>query len=279
MENNNPWSLNQPVYLLCPPFGVSNRFKNNVLMEKFNEEYDHTRAFQQFYKLYQKLVEKGALVYLLDHDKNLQDQIFTANAAIILKNNPKVAIISKFTSIPRRGESRIAQRFLENLGYLVAPCPFRFEGKADLLWIKDKTYIGGFGIRSTQEAFSWIRGTFGIEITEVKLTNARNYHLDCSVFNLSREKLLIVTSDFSFQEIRNLEAYVDIVDVPEKYKYCGWTNLERIGDTVFHSPDSLESSKALSKLLEKHDTNLELIDLTEFEKSGASLSCLLLPLN
>jgi len=61
--------------------------------------------------------------------------------------------------------------------------------------------------------------------------------------------------------------------------YDGWTNSVRIGNTIFNNPRDEKSAGALRKVLDKHGFELETIDLSEFNKSGADLSCMCLTMS
>ena len=100
----------------------------------------------------------------------------------MLPHKPEIAVVSKFTSPPRRGEDAVGARMFDAMGFDVRLSPYRWEGEADLEHVRDSLYVGGYGQRSTREAFDWMTGSFGMDIVEVRLPDPRLYHLDCSFF-------------------------------------------------------------------------------------------------
>lgn len=273
-----PSLLGVPVYLMNFPFTVDNREPNNVYMEeKIGEHYDWSKASQQFLRLYHTLAEKS-LVYLLpSYPGDFQDLPFVANLGAIIGDD--VFLASNFKTEPRRGEEFLGERFFSALGYEIFQPPYFWEGEADLKYISNNRYVGGWGMRSSAESYAWMAEQFGIEITKVQLKDEKLFHLDCSFFPLSEKKALVVTSVFSPEDLHKLENAIEIIEVPKENAYDGWTNVVRVGHEVFHSPRTLESGRALGTILQRAGYDLKIVVLSEFEKSGADLSCLIMHLN
>lgn len=251
------------------PLSVSNRVANNVLMNPVEQgPYDLDRAGQQWLTLY-RYISQRALVYVLPGHDDLQDLPFTANLACYLPHLPTPTILlSRFQSMPRRGEERIGKRFFEQFGYNIVQPPRFFEGEADLKWVRDNLYVGGVG-RSTPEAFQWMRERLGMEIIEVTLNDPALYHLDCVFTPLSEATAIVNTAALSADDLAKLAAVVNITAVPEKHKYDGWTNGVLLGSKYL-------TGASIPKHMIAHTQKF---DLSEFEKSGADLSCLVMHLN
>lgn len=260
-----------PVFLMNAPLSVSNREPNNVLMTH-SDPYDKERACNQWLKLYHRITRE-ALVYVLPGHDDLQDLPFVANLGCHLHHKPDTILLSRFTSKPRFGEPPVGRRFFSNFYRVIQP-PYCWEGEADLKRVSDNIYVGGVGQRSTRQAFEWMRGGLGMEILEIELSDPALYHLDCVFLPLPQGKALVNVSALTADCIRHLGKIVDIIPVPEQYKYDGWTNALMLGDTILHS--AISSSEAFAEHMP--DFRLECFDLTEFEKSGADLSCLVLHL-
>ena len=67
------------------------------------------------------------------------------------------------------------------MGFKVIPCPYLFEGEAELKYLRDNIYIGGYGIRSEKESYDWMASEFDMNIIPLELTDPYNYHLDCTI--------------------------------------------------------------------------------------------------
>lgn len=260
------------------PLSVSNAVPNNVLMQPdVQGEYDLDRAGQQWSQLYRELARSG-IVYLLPGHDGLQDLPFVANLGVYLPNrqHPTV-ILSRFVHESRRGEQALGLRFFEAFDYLVMQPPGFFEGEADLKWIGGDKYVGGVG-RSVSNAYKWMSGLLGLEITEVELLDPGLYHLDCVFMPLGSDKALVNVSVLSSQAKRALEKVCDIVAVPKEYVYEGWTNCIRIGQTLLHSPGAAPAWR-FQDFMNAHGFGVKVLQLDEFDKSGADLSCLVMHLN
>jgi len=275
-----PSNLQIPTFLMNFPFTVDNHTVNNVLMDLNREKYNYPEAYQQFLGLYQALVKEGSLVYILPSEKDLQDLPYTANIGCYLPHSADKIVVSNFRSEPRRGEERIGIKFFEGMRYDAAMAPYHWEGEADLKYIRDNLYIGGHGIRSDIRSYYWMEEKYDMKVVPVRMTDQYLYHFDCMFSPLSSDTALVSTSALDVAALRLLERYVKIIDVPKEFIYYGWTNIVKIGNKVFHAvidPDG--GPKILEKLLIKLGFEPVQINLSEFAKSGADLSCLIMHLN
>lgn len=249
------------------PLSLSNREPNNVWMSRDDARIDQVKACRQWMALYE-YVSQHALIYVLPGHDNLQDLPYVANLGCYLPHMvADTVVLSKFTSVPRQGEEEIGRRFFKSFRYIVEQPPACFEGEADLKWIRDDIYVGGVGQRSTREAFEWMRERYGMTIIEIELTDPKLYHLDCVFMKLNNNTALVNASVLSSPEIHALANVVDIVPVPRKHKYHGWTNSLVLNGQFLTGSPTFEGTK------------LKFFDLSEFDKSGADLSCLFMRLN
>jgi N-dimethylarginine dimethylaminohydrolase len=230
-----------PSFLLCPPTKYSHRIANNIWMKELTDEQrapDYKVAMEQFVNIYKALASKS-LVHILPapDDVPLQDLVFTANLGIVLSHlkNRKVAIVSNFTSEPRRGETEFGLKFFKSLGYETFVPETKFEGEADLKYLYDNIYIGGYGMRSELETYKWMEKTFDMKIICLKMEDEYLYHLDCSVFPLTPKKVLICKSLYSDEEIKNLENFTEIIEVEYDLALSGICNSVRLGNVIFNS--------------------------------------------
>lgn len=297
-ERLNPTKLARPSFALCFPFSHSTRVANNIWMEDLpadKREPNQKRAMLQFLELYRFLTSE-ALVYLLPTPRveELQDLVFTANLGIVLDHLPgkNTVVISNFTSEPRRGETKVGREFFEQLGYDVHVSPHRFEGEAELKHLHDNIYLGGYGLRSEEETYDWMERTFDMQIIRLQATDPYLYHLDCSVFPVTRENALICTEMYDKEELAEVEKVVNIIDVSADDCYSGICNSVRLSNTILNS-SHLHELKAGTEDYEfeiKKNRRLEDIaaglafevnyfNLSEYHKSGALLSCMVMHLN
>ncbi len=292
-----PSELQRPAFLLNFPFSYSTEVANNAWMTDVADEErspDPRRAMTQFLGLYSYLASEG-LVYLLPTPggQNLQDLVFTANLGVVLAHlDPSPVVISNFTSEPRRGESQVGLSFFGSMGYEVYSTPHRFEGEADLKHLHDNVYVGGYGLRSERESYEWMEREFDMEIVKVRETDPYLYHLDCTVFPLTREDTLVCTEMFEPEEVAEIERHTNVIDVGVDECYSGICNSVRLSNTIVNGSSlhdlkagsedyhyEVKKNRRLEDIAVEHAMEVSYFDLGEYMKGGALLSCMVMHLN
>ncbi|GAA1288521.1 amidinotransferase [Saccharothrix xinjiangensis] len=294
----NPTGLRHPAFLLNAPFSYSTAVPNNIWMREYPADerpVNHHRAMVQFLNL-QTCLAADALVYVLPTPRTtgLQDLVFTANLGIVPAHLPGAndVVIANFTSEPRRGETEVGVRFFESMGYRAHVAPHRFEGEADLKHLHDDVYVGGWGIRTDPAVYDWFERTFDMRVIRLEMTDPYLYHLDCSVFPLTSERTLVCTSAYRRSELDALAAHTDVVDVSVESSRIGLCNSVRLNRTVVNGSNlhDLEPGTEAHRLERAKNDELERvatdngfdvthIDLSEYHKAGADLSCMVMHLN
>jgi N-dimethylarginine dimethylaminohydrolase len=294
----NPTRLSRPSFLLNPPFSYSTAVANNAWMEELSDDDrrpDTRRSMIQFMELY-RFLAADALVFLLPTPRNghLQDLVFTANLGIVMEHLPdrNTVVLSNFTSPPRRGETRVGRAFFQALGYDAFVSPHKFEGEADLKHLYDNVYIGGTGMRSEAATYDWMEETFGAKIVKVGIRDPYLYHLDCSIFPITRQDTIVCTSLFEPAEIAELEKVTNVIDVSEEVAYNGICNSVRLSNCILNASNIHELKVGtedytfeLAKNRRLEDVAAQLafevcyFNLSEFMKGGALLSCMAMHLN
>ncbi len=294
----NPTQLECPAFLMNFPFSYATGCANNPWMEDLKEaqrQPDFTRAAIQFLELYRFISAEG-LVYLLPTPRgaDLQDLVYTANLGIVLAHLPEgnIAVISNFASPPRRGETPVGVRFFEEMGYEVHVAPAKFEGEAELKHLHDNIYVGGYGIRSEKATYDWMEEKFDMRIIKLREVDPYLYHLDCSIFPITKENTLVCTEMFTKREVAELEKATNVIPVSVDEAFWGICNSVRLPHLVLNSShihdlkvgtSDYQSELAKNRRLEDIGSNLALdvafFNLSEFHKSGALLSCMVMHLN
>jgi N-dimethylarginine dimethylaminohydrolase len=294
----NPTQLECPCFLLYFPFSYSTAEANNSWMTDLPPERRHPdfkRAAIQFLELYRYLSAE-ALVYLLPTPRtaDLQDLVFTANLGVVLEHLPdkNTVIISNFTSEPRRGETQVGVKFFRDMGYEVCVPPTKFEGEAELKHLHDDIYAGGYGTRSEKETYDWMERTFDMRIIRVRLVDPYLYHLDCVVFPITTENALVCTGLLEKHEVAEIEKVTNVIDVSVDEAYSGICNSVRLPKTVLNSSHIHDLKAGTEDYLYETQKNRKLEDiasnlalevsyfnLSEYHKSGALLSCMVMHLN
>jgi len=291
-----PSQLPIPAFVMNFPFTLDTANPNNIWMQEMKKEelkINKGNAYRQFLDLYQ-FVAGNSLVYNLPSTGNYQDLVYVANLGIQLPHikDSNIIIMANFTSEPRQGEEEVGKPFFEAMGYEVHNCPFKWEGEADLKYLYDNVYIGGYGIRSDIKAYEWMEKEFNMKIIKLEMVDDYLYHLDCSIFPLTQEKTLVCTEMFEEDELVQLEQYTEIIDISVDDAFNGLTNSVRLGNMILcasnlsemtRADENYEAEKAKINTLEKicFNEGLEPVffNLSEYMKSGAMLSCMMMHLN
>ena len=278
------------------PFSLSTADPNNIWMQELTDKeliINKPKAYKQFMDLY-NFVAGGAVVNLLPSEGNFQDQVYVANLGIYLPHikDENHIILSNFTSDPRKGEELVGEKYFNQMGYKTAISPFKWEGEADLKYLYDNVYIGGYGIRSNIKSYEWMEETYGMDILKVAMVDEYLYHLDCSIFALNNDQTLICTELFDEEELQMLEKHTEIIDIDVEDALGGLTNSVRMGNMILCASNISEMKKSHEYYAgEKHkletlekicgDAGMEpvIFNLSEYMKSGAMLSCMMMHLN
>lgn len=292
----NPNHLDTPAFLLNFPFSISTDNPNNIFMQEMTEKQrtlDRPTAFGQFLEFYNYLASIS-LVYLLPSDMKYQDQVYTANLGMVLPHikDRDVYVVSNFKSEPRRGEDIIGTQFHQMLGYEVYKPETFFEGEAELKYLRDNIYFGGYGMRTDIMTHRVLSEKFDMEIIALELRDPYQYHLDTVIFPIDTQNVMLGTCLFNKKTIKLVERYANIIDIPKVELHYGSTNGVRAGKFVF-TASNLESMSEehprwyeeqeridhLVEIMSNFGLEVVMVDISEFYKSGASLSCMVQHLN
>jgi|TARA_R110000787_G_scaffold156435_1_gene270317 N-dimethylarginine dimethylaminohydrolase len=291
-----PSQLPIPAFVMNFPFTLDTSNPNNIWMKEMEAKdlkINKGNAYRQFLDLYQ-FIAGNSLVNILPTYGEYQDLVYVANMGIYLPHikDSNNIILSNFTSEPRQGEEKVGKPFFDLMGYQTHMCPFKWEGEADLKYLYDNVYIGGYGQRSDIQAFEWMEKEFDMNIIKIEMVDEYLYHLDCSIFPLTKEKTLICTELYTPKELAHISQYTNIIDISVDDTYNGIANSARLGNMILCASNISELTRADENYeAEKHKINsLEKIcfneglepvffNISEFMKSGAMLSCMLMHLN
>ena len=285
--------LKSPVFLMNPPFSISGDVPNNIWMKELTDPViNKNKALNQFMELY-NYVASDALTYLLPSKMGLQDQTYVANLGIVLPHTPKkTVVLANFRSEPRRGEEIIGQRLFELMEMNIVNAPKYFEGEADLKFIKNNVYIGGHGIRTSINCLDWFERSFDMKVIKLLMEDEYLYHLDCLCFPLSVNCVMLCTEMVDDATLKEIEQHVNIIDVSADHAYCGITNCVRLGKQILcasnlndmkitdeYYNDEKTKVETFTKICSKEGFEPVFFNLSEFYKSGAMLSCMMMHLN
>lgn len=303
MEDNQkfvmPSDLDIPVYLMCPPFSIDVSQVNNAVMKHTLDKLppgerksNKLKAVDQFLAIYQ-FVSNQAMIYLLPSKNGLGDLPYVANIGINLPHvKDNTIVISNYKSEVRKDETPVGIEFFNGLGYKTIVSPPYFEGEADLKFLNKNNYCGAYGERTSMNALNWFSSAYDMNIIPIEMIDKKMYHLDCLLFPLEAEKIWAVTDIIDKKALKQIEKFVEVIPLSIRSGHGGITNCVRMGNLILNgttinvekigTPEyDLEKDKnnMLEKLSAAHGYDLVFFDISEFDKSGAALSCMFMHLN
>lgn len=225
------------------------------------QKIDFQKAKTQHENYRQMLSDLGADVITLDGNLNFSDCAFVEDTAIVLD---EIAVIASMGVSSRRKEAKIIEKKLaEFRSVKKIKLPAKIEG-GDVLRIGKNLYVGESS-RTDSEGINALREIvkpFGYKIYAVNVRGS--LHLKTACTALDDETVLInpewIEPDI-FKSFRKIK-------LPQNEPFAA--NILRIGDTICIHSEFIKTAKKLESLGYK----IRLINISEFLKAEAGLTCL-----
>jgi N-dimethylarginine dimethylaminohydrolase len=241
---------------------------------------DLPRAIRQWDNLREVFQRVGLDVLLLEPVSGLADMCFAANQAFvgIDREERSFAIPSRMLHRSRRDEVEHFACWYSQQGYRIVDLALEgeefLEGAGDLLWNPDGESIwAGFGHRSTGGAvdqFAALMKSMGFEVRKLELVDPHFYHLSLCLAPLNSDALLIYPGAFA------PETLVSIRQCARSYEVTREEALQFVcnGVAVNGYYITPRLSHRLEKILSREAIEPIVVNLSEFEKAGGSVSSL-----
>jgi len=261
--------------LMCPPDYFSISYAINPWM-KVGENSDPEKAKKQWETLKETIEQLGAKVEAMPAQPGLPDIVFTANAALVYKNN---AVISRFKFKERIPEEKFYAEWFEDSGYNVTylPIGMSFEGAGDALFLND-TLFSGYVPRTDIHSHTLISKLLKIRVLSLELRDSRFYHLDTCFCPLTDGYLLYYPDafdDYGNKVIENNVSENKRIKVSEEEACMFSCNAVNVDKSIIMN----KTTSRLRKEIENKGFTLYEVDMSEFLKSGGSCKCLTLKLD
>jgi N-dimethylarginine dimethylaminohydrolase len=265
--------MSQPRILMCPPDFYGIEYEINPWMRRESQA-DQPIAQRQWTDLRQILADAGARIELLDPVPGLPDLVFTANAAMIYRQQ---AILARFRHPQRQGEEPNDERWLAAAGFEVRKLPpeIHFEGAGDALFCGD-TLFAGYRIRSDAKGQQEVGAMVGHRVIPLELVDGYYYHLDTCFCPLAPGQAIYFPAAFDEYGRRVLADLVpDLIAVEEHEARRFACNAVVVGRTVVTNTGCPQ----LQAQLEAKGFATRETPLDQFVKAGGSAKCLTLRLD
>lgn len=241
---------------------------------------DKAKAMKEWEAVKDAFGSTGLTVHTIDDQPGLPDMVFCANQSLPFKNanGDREVIMSIMHSEHRKPEVPYIEEWYRSQEYTVHHPGYKvikdFEGMGDAIWHSGRKLLwGGYGFRSSLEAYEFVSDKFAVPVIVLKLTSDKFYHLDTCFCMLNEDTALIYPDAFSkksLEMIRHLIPNVleaDTVEAEERFA-CNATCPD--GKHVLIQKGCLKTNQMLK------DAGFTIIELEteEFIKSGGSVFCM-----
>lgn len=258
---------------MCPPTYYGIEYEINPWMSKARQS-DHAVATSQWEALKQTLATTGATISQLEPIAGLPDMVFTANAALVFRNQ---AVLAHFKYPQRQPEEPYFHAWLENHGWQVAYAPtgMFFEGAGDALFCGDTLYAG-YRMRSDARGHQLIGSMLGVRVLPLELVDPYYYHLDTCFCPLAPDEAIYYPAafdDYACKVLLDTIPKLHAVDESEARNFA--CNAVVVGKTVVTNT----GCGRLQAILRTMGYQPVETPLSEFVKAGGSAKCLTLRLD
>jgi N-dimethylarginine dimethylaminohydrolase len=241
---------------------------------------DLPRALRQWENLCQAFQCAGLTVSLIDPSPAVDYMCFPAGQAFvgIDREDRSFAVPSRklHRSIPSEVEP-FADWYCRH-GYRILDLALDgeefLEGAADLLWDADWNSVwAGFGHRSTRAAvdqFAIQMEAMGFQVHKLELVDPHFFHLDLCLAPLAAQALLIYPGAFAPETLARIRNLAETFEVPREEAVQFVCN----GIAVNGYYITPRLTPRLEQILGRQGIEPIIVEVSEFEKAGASIAAL-----
>jgi N-dimethylarginine dimethylaminohydrolase len=239
---------------------------------------DHERAHNQHEHLNQVISAKTF------ETVELPDIVYVANAGLLLRGLPeKVVLLSNMKYVSRKQETKHIKKILSSMKIRTFQFPFDepFEGQGECKWFYGgKLLLLGYGFRSNvrtvvclQEVLNKIYTSYNKippTVVGVQIINPTYYHLDIAMCEVSDSECIVHKDAIDNLPLLRKILKVHVITTSDPFML----NLIPLKDKIVtHKLQTLKDKHFLQKIFQRPVIE---IDVSEFEKSGGSVRCLVL---
>lgn len=266
----------------CPESELDRITEREPMRVLWHSRPDPERAKRQHRELTTVLTDNGVRVVNITGEFQYPNLCFCRDQFITM---PKGHLLSCFAHSCRNGEEAIAGDALLSLGaaaWRPAGCSGPYEG-GDFLLLEDSVMLAGIGGRTSRESIEGLGPLFnqgGVKaVISVPVPDAI-LHLDCGVLPIGERRILsAIPIPSAARHFMEHELGFSILSVP-----LSWTGTDRLGlNALYLSPGLILVSKSASaplvQLLRDEGVRPLFVNVSEFEKGGGSIHCLVAPVS
>lgn len=190
--------------LMVTPEHFTVEYVINPHMEGHVGNVDREKARREWNEVREAFVKSGVEVHDIKGEAGLPDMVFCANQSLpyVSPTGGKEVMMSIMHADQRKNEVSFIEEWYRNNDYKIHHLDKSkitdFEGMGDAIWHTGKRLIwGGYGFRSSLEAYRKINETFDVPVIGLELLNPDFYHLDTCFCMLNSDTALIYPAAFT----------------------------------------------------------------------------------
>lgn len=266
--------------LMVKPTHFDVKYVINPHMRGKIGDVDKIQAQNEWEHLVDGFEELGLDVEIMEGKAGLPDLVFCANQSLPFSDESghKKIVMGQMRTPQRKPEVEAIEEWFKSQDYEIlhlntdkAP---HFEGMGDAIWhFKRKLLWGGYGFRSSPEAFEQISDLLDTSVIALSLTDESFYHLDTCLSVLNESCALIYRGAFTDEGLEIIHALFEKVITATKYEAEKLLAVNAVcpdGKNVFIQQGCTDVNKNL------RDAGFSVHEFStyEFLKSGGSVFCM-----
>jgi N-dimethylarginine dimethylaminohydrolase len=222
----------------------------------------------------------GINTHIIEDQDGLPDMVFCANQSLpyIDEDGKRHVFMSIMHADQRKDEVPYFEQWYRQHGYeihfLNEDKISDFEGCGDAIWHTGKRLLwGGYGYRSSMEAYEIISETYDVPVIALKLVDESFYHLDTCLCVLDESTALIYPEAFTNEGLEMIDQMFDTVIRASKYE------AEELFACNASCPDGRnviiqQGCTDVNKNLRDNGFSVHEVSTYQFLKSGGSVFCM-----
>lgn len=241
---------------------------------------DSALALAQWERLLEVFRRVGLEAFVIEPQPGLAEMCFSAHLAFVGIDREEhfFAIPSRMLHRARRDEVEYFARWYSSQGYRIVDLGLEgqeyLEGGGDLLWNADwESVWAGFGHRSTRAAvdqFAAYMESMCFEVRKLELVDPHFCHLNLCLAPLGPDSLLIYPGAFAPETLAGIRLWAKTYEVTRDEALRFLCN----GVSVNGYYITPQLDRRLDQILGKEGIEPIVVDLSEFQKAGASVASL-----
>lgn len=226
---------------------------------------DPALALTQHQAYVRALENAGVVVEHVDANEAFYDGVFVEDTAIVWQS---AVLITSMANPDRQGEQVALREYFAGTHEIVEmPAAARLDG-GDVMHAEDVTYVGLSSRTNAAgaDALSEFLGKAGRRVVSVPVSNA--LHLKTAATYVGSGTVVAAPGCVE------LDLFENVTIIHTAPNESGAANCLRVGDTLIVPAGYPMTEQALLAFASVHRLRTEVVNISEFEKGGGSLSCL-----